>query len=257
MWVIWVLGRYMAETKLWDALWLESKNGAKSLQVVQRQSLTIDATLSTILRVFSKICTWEMMNIFCAPWQPTVTHCKSPRKMAHWMEYTQSVQTICNEEISSQLGTRLKDSGWSSHCSNTFNQTPPPLMVLNNICWNPCFTRTANSLWNNCWTMTVDEPPPSKKKTLSTSLKRNLIKLKEKTTQNRKQRPLWEKQNVHFRLFGCDDDGHLLPRSTEVGHINSKSWPTTYTPNEPYNSAWTCAWRMRCYQELCWTRCLL
>lgn len=69
--------------------------------------------------------------------------------------------------------------------------------------------------------------PPPKKKTLSTSLKRNPIKFQEKTTQNRKQRPLWEKQNVHFRLFGCDDDGHLLPRSTEVGHINSKSWPTS------------------------------
>ena len=122
--------------------------------------------------------TWEMMNISCAPWQPTVTQCKSPRKMAlpyHWMESTQSVQTICNEEISSQLGTRLKDSDWSSHCSNTFNQTPPPLMMLNIFCWNPCFTRTANFLWNNCWTMTVDEHPPPKK-TLSTSLKRNPIK---------------------------------------------------------------------------------
>ena len=161
--------RYGFISKSWDALRLESKHSAKSLQVVQRQSLTIDAAWHHFCVSSENSGGWEMVRISCDRRQPTVTHLVKWHFPTHigWNIHSLYKQFAMRRSRSSRIGTFLE-----SHLQ------PDPLRKLQGLL---TFRKTTARPWLRRW-------PP--KKTLSVSFPWKEIRSSKKQPQTAKSAPL-------------------------------------------------------------------
>ncbi len=133
--------RYGFISKSWDALRLESKHSAKSLQVVQTQSLTIDAAWHHFCVSSENSGGWEMVRISCGRRQPTVTHLVKWHFPTHigWNIHSLYKQFAMRRSLRG-LGRAWRTVAfWAPHCSNTWysflesHLQPDPLRKLQGL----------------------------------------------------------------------------------------------------------------------------